>query len=312
MRPLLYNPLDFVFSNRFNFYFWVFHFADIFPSDFVEWEPVESFTGTFQAIHVELGELLYAGSLSSELVSRDIFFYSHTYVTPRQDGYGSLSPIQLPSFDSLEWPRPDNALIAATKRRMEVDVHAAMKCTYGSHKATVTWFMPLHVFVHIFRLQSIHRTPTMWICRGDNALNSFLAAGWETKIVNHQGDNIKCSVIGELLVFRYHIARQSLSMVFSYRRWKQTRGVWEALDSDVSVRESIELQILLQDDVVHDIFVNNDWHLGHLREYLNLRYTLPKAYLFVVNGKIVRSRKEKGFLCETIAFPRCVAIKACN
>ena len=130
---------------------------------------------------------------------------------------------------------PNNALIAPTKRRMEVDVHAAMKCTYGSHKATVTWFVPLHVFVHVFILQSIHKTPTMWICKGDGALNSFLAAGWETKVVIHQGDKTKCSIIGD------HIAKQSLSMVFSYRRWKQTRGVWEALDFDVSVQEAIEL-----------------------------------------------------------------------
>ena len=195
---------------------------------------------------------------------------------------------------------PDNALIAATKRRMEVDVHAAMKCTYGSHKATVTWFVPLHVFVHVFRLQSIHRTPTMWICKGDGALNSFLAAGWETKVVIHQGDKIKCSVIGELLVFRYHIAKQSLSMAFSYRRWKQTRGVWEALDSDVSVQEAIELQIFLSDDVVHDISVNNDWHLGHLREYLNLRYTLPNAYHFVVNGKIICPVKKRVFFVRPL------------
>ena len=288
------------------------HLADIFPSNFEEWEPVESFIGTFEAIHVDFGELIFSGCLSSELVSRGIFFFSHTYVTPRQDGYGNLTPIQSQSLDILEWPMPNNALIAATKRRMEVDVHAAMKCTYGSHKATVTWFVPLHVFVHVFRIQSIHKTPTMWICKGDGALNSFLVAGRETKVVIHQGDKIKCSIIGELLVFRYHIAKQSLSMVFSYRRWKQTRGVWEALDSDVSVQEAIELQIFLSDDVVHDISVNNDWHLGHLREYLNLRYTLPNAYHFVVNGKIIRSRKEKSFLCENIAFPRCVIIKPCN
>ena len=81
----------------------------------------------------------------------------------------------------------------------------------------------------------------MWICKGDGALKYFLVVGWETKVVIHQGDNIKCFVIGDLLVFRYHIAKQSLSMVFSYRRWKQTRGVWEALDFDASVQEAIEL-----------------------------------------------------------------------
>ena len=80
---------------------------------------------------------------------------------------------------------PNNALIAATKRRMEVDVHAAMKCTYGSHKAMVTCFMPLHVFVHVVRPQSVHRTPAMWISKEDGVLNSFLVAKCETKVVIH-------------------------------------------------------------------------------------------------------------------------------
>ena len=55
-----------------NFDFGVVLFADIFPSNFEEWEPVESFTGTFEAIHVDFGELIYFGCLSSELVSQNI------------------------------------------------------------------------------------------------------------------------------------------------------------------------------------------------------------------------------------------------
>lgn len=45
----------------------------IFPSDFVEWEPLEALTGTFQAMHIEFGKLVYAGVSACELPDRQIF-----------------------------------------------------------------------------------------------------------------------------------------------------------------------------------------------------------------------------------------------
>ena len=152
-------------------------------------------------------------------------------------------PIEAPTLASIEWPLVDNYTLVAFKRRIEVDVHAAMKCTYGSHKDTISWFVPLHLFVYIYHSAKVHQIPTMCISKGDGALNSFLAERWETKVVQHQGDTIKCSVIGEKIISRYCIAKHTLSMVFSYTRWKLTSNIWEALDSDIVCREQVELQV---------------------------------------------------------------------
>lgn len=104
---------------------------------------MESFTGTFEGIHAHFGT-------SSDLATRHIYFFNATYVTPRRDGCGRLEPINPPTLASIDWPLPDSSTVVAFKRRIEMGVWASMKCTYGSHKATVGFFLPLHVFVFIF------------------------------------------------------------------------------------------------------------------------------------------------------------------
>lgn len=252
---------------------------------------------------------MYAGYTGSELATRGIFFYNATYVLPRRGGCGKLMPTQAPTLSSIEWPLPDGFTLVAFKRKIEVDVQAAMKCTYGSHKATIGWFVPLHVFVYIFRSAETHRTPTMWISKGDRALKSFLVDGWDTKVVNHQGDTIKCSVIAEKISSRYHIAKQTLSMVFPYRRWKLTRSVWEALDSDIVCREEIELQVCIQEGDVREFNVNDDWHLGNVREYLALHFGLKEEYSFVIENHLVRRRREKSMFCKDFTLPRYISLR---
>lgn len=117
---------------------------------------MESFTGAFEDIHVDFGELLYSGCTGSELVTRQIFLFNATYVLPRRDGCGKLVPIKAPTLDSIDWPLPDSYTLVAFKQRIEVDVQALMKCTYGSQKATMRWFVPLHVFVYIFHSVDVH------------------------------------------------------------------------------------------------------------------------------------------------------------
>lgn len=112
----------------------------------------------------------------------------------------------------------------------------------------MAWLVPLHVFVFFFNSQEVHRTPTMWVCKGAAAQNIFLPAEWDTKVVQHQGDTIKCTVVSDKVVTRYHIGRQMLTMVFPYRRWRKTFNMWEALDSDVIARDVVELQIFLPKD----------------------------------------------------------------
>ena len=286
----------------------VFMVADIFPSDFVEWEPIACLTGAFNALHAELGKLIYSGCSASELLAQGVFFYENTYVVPKRNNCGHLVPMESPTLTSMDWTTPDETTLFCIKRRIMADVQAAMKCTYGSHRATVAWFVPVHVFVFIFRSKEVHRTPTMWVCKGTVAQNDILPAKWDTKIVHHQKDLIKCSVVTDKMVTRYHIARQMLTMVFPYRRWKQTCGSWEALDSDVIAHDVLDLQIFLPEDIVQDVTINDDWHLANLREYLVLRFQLCREFSFVINDKHVRQRKEKVFFCKDIE-SRCIFVK---
>ena len=50
-----------------------FTFIDIFPSSLVEWQPIECLTGHFQAIHNEIGKLIYAESKPSDLSADSVF-----------------------------------------------------------------------------------------------------------------------------------------------------------------------------------------------------------------------------------------------
>lgn len=288
-------------------------FADIFPSDCAEWEPLEALTGTFQAVHTEFGKLLYAGVSSSELLERGIFFYGATYIVPTSSrAYGKLELTPTPTFGSPEWPIPDNASVAFTSRRIEIDIQHAMKCTYGSHRATVTTFMPLHMFVFLFRAGEVHRTPTMWIAKGEASLSRFLSRTWNAKVVQHNGDTIRCCVVEEKLVVRYHIGKQQLSIVFPYRRWRRTSEGWDALDSDVVNSEQVELHVCEQGGDVQDVAVNDNWSLANLREYVGMRFGWKGDFIFVVDGIAMRKRKESSFLCREIHFPRCITIQHAN
>ena len=220
-----------------------------------------------------------------------------------------MEPSPAPTLSSPEWPIPDRQTILFTYRKLENDIHNAMKCTYGSHRATLTLFIPLHLFVYLFHTGEVHRTPTMWITKGGLALSQVLSRAWDTKVSLHNGDTIRCMVVAEKMVIRYHIAKQQLCIVFPYRRWKLTKGAWEALDSDTASTEQVELQICRQDDDVLDIAVNDDWSLLNLREYLALRFALRGEYAFAVDGKTVRKRKESSTLCKDLSFPRCLFVQ---
>ena len=293
-------------------YYFLCVFADIFPSTCEEWEPLDVLTGSFEAQHVDFGKLLYAGCLASDLVNRNIFFYEAMYVVPMSSStFGRLQSIPSPTLADPDWPVPDNALMTFTSRKIETNIYSAMKCTYGSHRATITFFMPLHLFVFLFKVGNVHRTPTMWIAKGGTALHRFLPQSWESKITQHNGDTIKCALVADRVVSRYHIAKQQLSIIFPYRRWKRTGGDWEALDSDLTNVEQVDLHISVHDDV-WDVPVNEDWSLLHLRDYLALRFALKIDYTFLVGGNPVRKRQEKTYFCKDIPFPRCIHVKPTN
>lgn len=257
--------------------------------------------------------MLYSGIPATVLLEREIFFYNATYVVPTttRKGNGQLEPIPTPTFSSLEWPIPDRASVAFFIQRLELDIQNAMKCTYGSHRATIASFMPLHLFVYLFRGAGVvHRTPTMWIAKGESDLSQFLPRTWSCKIVQHNGDLVRCCVVEEKVVARYRISKQQLSIAFPYRHWKRTGGEWDALDSDIISSEQVELHICLPSGEVQEVEVNESWSLADLREYVALHFGWKSEFTFLVDGVAIRKRKERFFLCREIHFPRCIYIKS--
>lgn len=153
--------------------------------------------------------MIYARCLAAELLARNILFYEHTYIVlTTTNGWGKLVPTSAPPLTSPQWPIPDTSSVALTSSRIRKNVQNAMKCTYGSHRATITCYMPIHIFVHFLHASDTHCTPTMWISKGKEALSHFLSPAWDSKIVQHNGDTIKCSVMVEKVVVRYHIVKQ--------------------------------------------------------------------------------------------------------
>ena len=124
-----------------------------------------------------------------------------------------------------------------------------MKCTYGSHRATLTSFMPLHLFAFLFKDVEVHRTPTMWIAKGGAAMNAFLPPSWDLKVAQRQGETIWFMVVSKMMVIWYQIAKQQLSIIFPYRRWKLIGPEWQALNLDMNDTEQVDVQICNEDDV---------------------------------------------------------------
>lgn len=288
-------------------------YADVFPSTCVEWQSLECFTGTFEACHVDLGKLMYAGETSSELANRGVFFFAATYVVPQRGRFGALEPISAPAINSLEWPIPDPIIMESFQRRIFHDIQSSLKPTYGSHRIIVSLFMPLHVFIAIFKAGKFHRTPTMWISKDGTfeALDTFLKGDWTTKVAEHQGDVIKCSAVMSMVRCRYQIGKQNLTMVYPIRRWKRSRGEWEALDSDLYAREEVELHIEVLPGEEHTVVVNDDWNFAQLRERIVMSFNVRYQFKFVVSNRPMRHRSEKHTLCVSLEPPRVLSLKEC-
>ena len=75
-------------------------FADLFPSNCIEWEPIESLTGLLEVWHSEVGEEMYK---SRSIKGKNVFFYNSMYLVSKLSVYGTLRPISLPRFLSGEW-----------------------------------------------------------------------------------------------------------------------------------------------------------------------------------------------------------------
>ena len=97
--------------------------------------------------------------------------------------------------------------------------------------------------------------------------------------------------------------------MFPYKRWKLTRGELEALDSDETSIEQVELHIFMQNKEGQIIAVNEDWSLANLRKYLALCFGLKGDFSFVINGISIRKRKERSILCKENTSPQYIHVE---
>ena len=143
----------------------LFCFSDIFPSNMEEEQPLRSLIGKFYGMHSHVGGLIFRDVMPSILSNEGIFFYSHNYTMPREDGgYGCLEEIPLPPLSGQEWPTPDAWTVISLKTRMANDILASLKYTQASRSVCLNWACPIHVFACMFHAMNCKENPGYHKC----------------------------------------------------------------------------------------------------------------------------------------------------
>ena len=181
--------------------------------------------------------------------------------------YGSIEPIPLPAFIDPNWPLPDMHTSEAFCSKLVVEFTAVMIATPSGSFGHVQWFMPMHIMVDLFAntADNIRWTTTLFFLKfsTDELLGNLMDQGWNTKY--HIGEDIvKCIVIRPSIVFRYHVGRQTLYMIFHYGRfWGPANGTWDAIEHEVNV-DMESVQCTLQGRNLPLIEVGKSWPISHL------------------------------------------------
>lgn len=280
-------------------------YTDVYPSSLCEWQPVESFTGTFQALHGDFGRLLYQNKNPSFFLAEGIYLYEHKYIVPTNEtDYGTLERIPSPTLSSLsEWELLDLQTIQSFKHKVIQDIHKAMMFGRISKRLKLSWFIPLHIFTACFNKIHMQRTKTMWLCRRIQSqdLDAILGDEWKVKEGVHKGDSIRCCACCDSVVMSYHIHRQTLYMGLEYRRWKKTQGCWKPLDSE-SIQQ-FEVQVHLGNDNMKTLKCNNKWSLKDMRTTLLLLGDGQANCRFKIDGRRINRRLEASMSSETCLPP---------
>ena len=80
---------------------------------------MESLSGTFQAIHKGLSDIMYPNEPQSFFSRNGLFVYFVEYkVPPREGAYGELEYLAVPCLSSIDWRVPDQTTIASFKAKL--------------------------------------------------------------------------------------------------------------------------------------------------------------------------------------------------
>lgn len=270
---------------------------------------MESLSGTFQAIHKGLADIMYPNEPPSFFNGNGLFVYYAEYKVPLREGAsGELKDLPVPCLNSTDWRVPDQTTIASIKAKLSEDIQKAMTPGRISRRIRIQCFVPIHVFVACFRSMELQRTKTMWLNRRlpEADLDSVLGDVWKSKESVHLGDTIRCKASPNSLSISYQISRQSLVLAYDYRRWKSKLGTWVPLDSEENCPEfELEIKVTTFEEP-RKMIVNANWTLHDVRESLELFDETTSAFRFKVDGASIRTRVEKTTSCITCLPPKLV------
>ena len=239
-------------------------------------------------LHHEVGEASRNGRSYKALMEDGTFYLRAIYV-PQSGGelYGSLEALPLPELTDPQWPLPDMHSSEAFRRKLAIDIAAAMKGGTGSSAGHVQLFIPVHVMADLFAcVDSTRRTTTMYIFNSPFAelLASLMDSGWDEKYEAGQ-DVIKCVVSHASIGFRYHIGRQTLYINFQYVRYRAAEGqTWVAIDQ-AGIVEMMLVTVMYAGQELPMIEVGRSWPVSHLRDEISIllpRDTVPEEYDLVI------------------------------
>ncbi|KAH7300935.1 hypothetical protein KP509_23G004300 [Ceratopteris richardii] len=222
--------------------------SDVFPSTLVEEQPLHSLTGTFQALHADVGALVFPNISPAQLYHDRFFFYTHRYVVPStMNGFGRLERIEVHSLLSLEWPKPDIWSVSSLKQKMVMDIHNSLKFTKVSRSVGLHWSFPIHCFVYLFQGFSFQETSTMFMCKDITyeQVKSLLDENWGLMEGIAKGDKYLCKIGGTGIAFQYLKQRTSLYIRFYYDRWMCKLGKWIPFQSSEGSLHSFEIKLRL-------------------------------------------------------------------
>lgn len=247
--------------------------ADIFPSNLVEEQPLCSLTGTFEAMHASIGEVVLSSRTPLDLSQCRIFFFSHSYVIPSRDGgFGKLEFIPCPPLSSLEWPIPDTWSVISLKTKMASDIHTSLKYSKASRTGGLSWFFPIHIFAHMFHAIPCTNTPKMFICKRVDGvqMQSLLGDNWDVMEGVHKNDMFRCKVVESSVSFLFLQARSTLYLRFHYERWMKKHGLWVPLQASDEEITPIELCVLMPNGSTETISASKYWTLSNVREHFSI------------------------------------------
>lgn len=171
------------------------------------------------------------------------------------------------------------------------EIQKSLKATTATKSVRITLFMPLEVFVDFFCDEVIRTTPTMFICKSENALD-FLDDGWD----NRQTCGVISVVQKRSIVCKLIISSQNFTCNFHYRRYHKAAGKLTPLDMDLTSDPeyaSLHLEVFYEGTLITILSTFSNASLAQIRQDLSYEEHLQVSttYIFRLNNKRVCSNK---------------------